>query len=123
MGLLTHRRFSYRMVRRTSAAPERLFDLLSDAPGWPTWTRMVPSARWEDPTQTGEGAFRIMGPGRFGAREQVVVSQRPHRHEYRMTATCPARDYHAVVTFRPLASGTELAWSGEFMALPGVGHA
>lgn len=116
--------FSYRLTARTSATPEQLFALISDAPSWPRWTKVVPSARWIEGSG-GAGSVRMMGSGRFGMEERVLAEQAPTRHEYGMDATFPARNYHAVVTFTPVAgdAATDVVWAATFAALPGVGHA
>lgn len=116
--------FSYTLTRHSKHAPELLFDRLSDAPSWPSWTRTVPSARWENPARTGPGAIRLMGAGRFAMRERVVSEERPHVHVYEMDGTFPARNYRAAVRLVPaVGGGTQITWSGAFNALPGVGHA
>lgn len=116
--------FAYRLTAHSRATPEVLFDLVSDAPSWGRWARVVPSARWEDPQLTGPGAVRLMGRGRLGMRERVVAEDRPHRHEYAMDATFPARDYRAVVQFSATPTGgTDVVWEATFSAAPGIGHA
>ncbi len=116
--------FSYRLTGHASAEPEVLFDLIADAPGWPRWTKLVPTARWEDPERTGVGGVRLMGSGPLGMREEILVEERPARHEYGMPATFPARNYRSTVTFTPAPSGgTDVVWAGRFEAAPGIGHA
>src|SRR2546421_8356635 len=56
---------SYEVTARSSAPPERLFELISDAPGWPRWAGpLIGHGSWEregTPPPGGVGAIRKIG--------------------------------------------------------------
>jgi uncharacterized protein YndB with AHSA1/START domain len=107
-------------VRLHSTAPaERLFALLSDAPGWPQWFPAARRAEWA--TDTAE-RVRLVGVGRFVVREVVLEETAPTQHAYSIRSLIPVRDHRADVRFSPTASGTHIVWTTTFRpAVPGTG--
>ncbi|WP_028984540.1 SRPBCC family protein [Sporichthya polymorpha] len=109
-------------IRRSSTAPpERLFALLSDAPGWPTWFRALKRVDWE-PGAT--PPVRLMRIGPVTVREAVLSETAPTHHAYSVRSVIPMRDHRADVhlTARP-NGGTDIVWSTTFRrAWPGSGR-
>lgn len=110
------RRSTYTVRAHSTASPERVWQLLVDAPGWPTWSR-IPRATYEregDPAPHGVGAIRRMGAGRMVSREEVVAFEPPHHFAYVLHSGLPLRGYRADVHLVPEGTGTEIEWTGGF---------
>jgi len=118
--------FSYVVTARSGAQPEQLFALLSDAPGWPRWAKpAITSGSWVtegDPPPGGVGAVRKLGRWpKFGI-EEVVASEPPRHHAYRIVRGQPVRAYRADVLLTPDDGGTLVTWSATFEPkYPGTG--
>ena len=107
----------------SSASPERLFDLLADAPSWPSWFGPVRSAEWL-PVDPADSALRVrrvrIGPLRVV--EAVLAESRPSHHAYQVRTVLPVREHRADVVFRPDATGTRIEWTMSFEpTVPGTG--
>lgn len=117
----------YSVTVRTDAAPERVYDLLADAPGWPQWAGSVVAegswVRLGDPPPGGVGAIRRLGRRPVYAAEEIVVADRPRHHAYRIVGgPNPVRNYRADVHLAADGTGTRITWRGEFdPILPGTG--
>jgi len=85
---------SYEVQARSSAPPERVFDVLADRPGWVRWTR-----------------------------PEVTVRDRPRRLAYRTRpGLLPVRDHSAEIDLDADGTGTLVRWRGTFRPLlPGTG--
>jgi hypothetical protein len=121
---MTARTFSYEINRTSTASPEVLFRLETDAPRWAEWGRPL-QAGWDREADEpgGIGAIRKVGAGPVRMFEETVVYERNRRHVYKFARRAIMRDYRAEVTFTPNASGgTDLCWRGSFTeSLPGTG--
>jgi hypothetical protein len=107
-------------LRLHSTAPaERLFALLSDAPGWPRWFPAARRAEWA--TDTAD-RVRLVGVGRLVVREVVLEETPPTHHAYSIRSVIPVREHRADVRLSPTASGTHIVWSTSFRpVVPGTG--
>jgi uncharacterized protein YndB with AHSA1/START domain len=119
--------YSYAVTARSSAPPERIFELLSDATSWPRWAGpVIAHASWErqgEPAPGGVGAIRKLGRWPMFSREQVVASEPPSHHAYTILSGNPVRDYRADVALEPEGGGTVIAWSATFEPrIPGTGR-
>ncbi|HWE90561.1 MAG TPA: SRPBCC family protein [Pseudonocardiaceae bacterium] len=121
-------RGGYRIGRTVAAAPDVVFGLFADAPGWSSWAKpLIGTSRWarrgtDDPG--GVGAIRVTGRWPLLIREEITDYQPPSRLSYRYVGRLiPVRDYHATVEFTENArGGTDLSWSASFVNLvPGPG--
>jgi uncharacterized protein YndB with AHSA1/START domain len=103
----------------SSAPAERLFALLSDAPGWPNWFSPARRAEWA----AGEGRVRLVGLGPLVVREVVLEETPPTHHAYSIRSVIPVREHRADVMFQPDDTGTTtITWTASFRpALPGTG--
>jgi hypothetical protein len=109
-------RYSYTVRVRADAPVDRVWALLVDAPGWPSWTR-IPRAIYEregEPAPHGVGAIRRMGAGRMVSREEVVAFEAPNHFAYILLSGLPLRGYRADVHLAPDGTGTGIEWSGGF---------
>jgi uncharacterized protein YndB with AHSA1/START domain len=113
------------VVRRFSEPPERVFAVYTDHAGWSRWAGIGGSrlARSGHPHPNGTGALRVLGPGPFAAREEVLDFEPPKRLTYRVVGGgIPFRDHLGEVLFEPDAGGTRVVWRCRFeSALPGLG--
>jgi uncharacterized protein YndB with AHSA1/START domain len=118
---------SYEVSARSSAPPERVFELLADATSWPRWAGpFIAHGSWEregNPAPGGVGAIRKLGRWPIFGREQVVAFEPPSHHAYTMLSGNPVRNYRADVTLEPDGDGTFIAWSATFEPrIPGTGR-
>jgi hypothetical protein len=106
------------------ASAETLFDLLADAPSWPTWFGSARSVGWM-PANPADSALRVrrvrIGP--FSVLEAVVEESRPTHHAYQVRTVLPVRGHRADVRFHPDTRGTRIDWTMSFEPLiPGTGR-
>jgi uncharacterized protein YndB with AHSA1/START domain len=111
----------------STASPERLFGLLSDAPSWPAWFKPARRVDWvqqaSDGQASGAGAVRRVHIGPIGVDEAILESQPPTHHAYQIRTTIPVRNHRADVWFRETSAGrTSILWSSSFTpTFPGTG--
>ena len=104
---------SFVVRARSSAAPERLFALLADAPAWAEWAGpLVPQARWEPGTPAGVGGVRRVGAGPLSVREKVVRHEAPSVFSYVLLSGVRWHGYRADVHLLPDAGTTVVEWNG-----------
>jgi uncharacterized protein YndB with AHSA1/START domain len=120
VNFVTRQSTQHLELRLHSTAPaERLFALLSDAPGWPQWFPAARRAEWETGTPD---RVRLVGVGRFVVREVVLAETSPHHHAYSIRSVIPVREHRADVRFSPTATGTQIVWTTTFRpVIPGTG--
>ena len=113
------------MTRRFAEPPERVFAVYSDHAGWTRWAGLgrarLAVAGEGDPN--GTGAVRVVGPGPFAAREEILDFEPPRRMSYRLlNGGLTMRDHLGEVLFEPDAGGTRVVWRCRFEApVPGTG--
>jgi uncharacterized protein YndB with AHSA1/START domain len=118
---------TYRFEAVAAAAPDVVFEVLVDAPGWASWAPMVGQASYERegvPAPHGVGAVRSFG-ARVGpkSREEVVVYEAPRRFAYEIrSAPLPVAGYRSEVELTATDDGgTAVEWTGRFdTSVPGV---
>ena len=109
----------------SSAPPEALYRLLSDAPSWRTWAGpLITRAEWEvAPGPDGVGGIRRLGRPRYTVREEIVAAEPPFHHAYRLLSGQPVRSYSGDVRLiepdgpSGRGTGTRIEWTGEVVAL------
>ena len=111
---------------RSAAPPDVVFELLADATTWQDWAGLtVPRSRWERegvPAPGGVGAVRRLGRGPFGASEEILAYDPPHRLSYTVLSGLPVRRYRADVELEPDGDGTRIRWRAAFEpTVPGTG--
>lgn len=109
-------KFELKLV--SSAPPQRLFALLSDAPGWPRWFRPARRVRWAP----GPDRVRLVAAGPLTVREVVLEETAPSHHAYSIVSVIPVRDHRADVRLEPRGDGTSITWTTSFTPrVPGTG--
>jgi Polyketide cyclase / dehydrase and lipid transport len=109
----------------SSAPPEAVWALLSDAPTWASWSAFTTSGIEtpgpDDPN--GIDAVRYFGRGKRVTRERVVAFDAPKHFAYVLLSGLKGvYDYRADVVLVPAAGGgTEITWHSEFRGAPGTG--
>jgi polyketide cyclase/dehydrase/lipid transport protein len=100
----------------TSADPSTVYALLADGSTWPQWSPLGSFELLErgDGTPEGLGAVRLFTTGRVKSRERVVERRPGEVFSYVLEAGLPLRDYLAVVTLTPTATGTSIRWRSTF---------
>ena len=113
------------VVRRFPEPPERVFAVYTDHAGWSRWAGVGSSrlARPGHPHPNGTGALRLLGPGPFAAREEVLDFEPPKRMTYRVVGGgIPLRNHLGEVLFEPDGGGTRVVWRCRFESgVPGLG--
>jgi polyketide cyclase/dehydrase/lipid transport protein len=123
---MTDRVFSFEINRTSTAAPEVLFRLETDARHWPEWgTPLILQAgwdRWASPPGA-VGAIRRVGTWPVLMFEETLEYEENRRHVYTFARRAPVNGYRGEVLFEPNPSGgTDLCWRGSFTErLPGSG--
>jgi hypothetical protein len=102
---------------RSKADPARVFAILNDAPGWPSWS-IFDSVELNRPGRDephGVGSIRTFVTKVSRAREEVVELIPNRRLAYVLLAGFPLRDYKAVVEIEPESEGgSRITWSAAF---------
>jgi uncharacterized protein YndB with AHSA1/START domain len=111
---------SFTLVREVNAAPEVVFDVLTDHRGYAEITRLRKSTleREGDPEPDGVGAIRVLVAVGPPIREEVVVYERPSRFSYKVLSGLPVRDHVGTVSLEPSEGGTRVTYA--LKAIPTV---
>lgn len=102
---------------RSKADPARVFAILNDPPGWPSWSIFdaVELNRPGRDAPHGVGSIRTFVTKVSRAREEVVELIPDRRLTYVLLAGFPLRDYKAVVEIEPESEGgSRITWSAAF---------
>jgi uncharacterized protein YndB with AHSA1/START domain len=101
----------------SKADAARVFAILSDAPGWPSWSifdSVEPNRPGRDEPH-GVGSIRTFVTNVSRAREEVVELIPNRRLAYVLLAGFPLLDYKAVVEIEPESEGgSRITWSAAF---------
>jgi len=112
---------NYEIRRSSTAAPDRVFELLSDAPGWSTWFKPIRQVEWEAGAEPPVRVVKL-APG-VAIREVVLEETAPSHHAYSIRSVFPIKNHRADVwlTGRP-DGGTDIRWVSTCdPKLPGTG--
>lgn len=98
---------SFTLVREIHAAPETVFDVLTDHRLYSELTPLRKSEleREGDPAPNGVGAIRILTLAGPPLREEVLGYERPSRFSYKVLSGLPVRDHVGTVSLEPAAGG------------------
>ena len=112
---------TYEIRRTSTASPERLFALLSDAPSWPTWFKPAKRMEFEPGAQPPVRLVKL-APG-VAIREVIVEENAPIHHAYSIRSVIPIKDHRADVWLTERADGgTDIRWASSMRPkLPGTG--
>jgi hypothetical protein len=118
--------YAFSAEATSSATPDALFELLSDATVWKDWAGpLIRESFWEregTPPPGGVGAIKRLGGKPIYSREETVAYERPKRYSYRILSGQPVRSYRADVDLTPVDGGTHITWAGRFEPkIPGTG--
>ena len=101
----------------SSAEPSRVFAILKDAPGWPSWS-IFDSVEFERPGQDephGVGSIHTFVTRLSRSREEVVELIPDRRLSYIVLSGFPIREYRAVVEIAGEPDGgSRITWSSSF---------
>ena len=117
----------FRVERETAAAPERIYNLLADAPAWKDWAPLVSYSeliRQGTPDRLGAGAVRrIGGLGFLRVDEEILEARPPHYQCYKAVRGIPVSEYRGEVHLDSVDGRTKLVWTGTFTPrVPGSGR-
>ena len=126
---MPRREYTAKATERSSATPEALYALVSDAEKWTTWAGVLaPRSMWvrqgaAEPT--GVGAIRKVGMWPVWVREETTAAEPGRRHEYVLRNRGPIKSYVGEVLLTPNpGGGTDIDWTVRFTELvPGTGRA
>jgi len=105
--------------RTVRAAPEVIWELISDASQYPQWGPWSAAGyqRPGDTSREGPGAVRWLRSSRraylrYVTTVEKVLEAEPGRHlAYAVVGGMPVRNYRAEVTLTPVAGGTRIRWA------------
>lgn len=104
---------SFTLVREVKAAPETVFDVLTDHRRYAEMTRLRKSVleREGEPAPNGVGAIRALVAVGPPIREEVVAYERPSRFSYKVLSGLPVRDHLGTVSLEPSGDGTRVTYA------------
>ena len=104
---------SFTLFREVKAAPDIVFDVLTDHRGYAAITRLRRSEleREGDPAPNGVGAIRALIAVGPPIREEVVAYRRPDRFSYKVLSGLPVRDHLGTVSLAPDGGGTKVTYA------------
>lgn len=126
---MPRREYIAKATEHSSATPETVYELVSDAEKWTTWAGVLaPKSEWvrkgaAEPA--GVGAIRKVGMWPVWVREETTAAEPGRRHEYMLRNRGPIKSYVGEVLLTPDAEGgTNIEWTVRFTELvPGTGRA
>jgi uncharacterized protein YndB with AHSA1/START domain len=117
---------SFTLVREVKAAPETVFDVLTDHRRYAEITPLRKSEleREGEPAPNGVGAIRVLSSVGPPLREEVLSYEPASRFSYKMLSGAPVRDHVGTVALEPAGSGTRITYAVRTVpTLPLVGGA
>jgi uncharacterized protein YndB with AHSA1/START domain len=104
---------SFTLVREVKAAPETVFDVLTDHRRYSEVTPLRKSVleREGEPAPNGVGAIRVLTAVGPPLREETIVYKRPSRFSYKVLSGLPVRDHVGTVSLEPHGSGTKVTYA------------
>ena len=117
------RLYHYVVSRHVNAAPDTVWEVVSDHTGMPQWTPFRKAILEEPgrPDPNGVGAIRslhLLGPP---TREEVIEFDPPHRLRYRLLSGLPFRDYIGEITIESEGPDSRLSTDIRFRTrIPGT---
>jgi uncharacterized protein YndB with AHSA1/START domain len=127
---MPRREYIVKATERSSADPDRVYELVSNAELWTTWAGVLaPKSEWVrqgSPAPDGVGAIRKVGMWPVWVREETTAAEPGRRHEYKLRNKGPIKEYtgEVLLTPRETGGGTDIEWTVRFTELvPGTGRA
>jgi Polyketide cyclase / dehydrase and lipid transport len=123
-------RYSFRVIKTSSAPREKVWALVSNGAGWKDWAGVLRSSleREGQPPPDGVGSIRRLGIPPLGSREEVVEWDPPSHLGYVILSGMPVRNYRADIRLEDRVAGdgvskmTIIDWSATFDPMvPGTG--
>jgi uncharacterized protein YndB with AHSA1/START domain len=104
---------SFTFVREVKAAPETVFDVLTDHRRYAEITRVRKSEleREGEPAPNGVGAIRVLRSVGPPLREETIVYEEPSRFSYKLLSGAPMRDHVGTVELTPQGGGTKVTYA------------
>lgn len=104
---------SFTLFREVSAAPDVVFDVLTDHRRYAELTPLRKSVleREGDPAPNGVGAIRVLSAVGPSLREETIVYERPTRFSYKLLSGLPVRDHVGTVSLEPAGDGTKVTYA------------
>jgi uncharacterized protein YndB with AHSA1/START domain len=104
---------SFTLVREVDAAPEVVFDVLTDHRRYSELTPLRKSVleREGEPAPNGVGSIRKLTAVGPPMREETIAYQRPDRFSYTVLSGLPVRDHVGTVLLEPAGDGTKVTYA------------
>ncbi len=104
---------SFTLVREVSAAPEVVFDVLTDHRRYAEMTPLRKSVleREGEPAPNGVGSIRKLSAVGPALREETIVYERPSRFSYKLLSGLPVRDHVGTVSLEANGAGTKVTYA------------
>lgn len=117
---------SFTLIREVAAAPETVFDVLTDHRRYAELTPLRKSVleREGEPAPNGVGSIRKLSAVGPPLREETIVYERPSRFSYTLLSGLPVRNHVGTVSLEPNGNGTKVTYAVKTSpTLPIVGGA
>jgi carbon monoxide dehydrogenase subunit G len=104
---------SFTLTREVSAAPEVVFDVLTDHRRYAEMTPLRKSVleREGDPAPNGVGSIRKLSAVGPALREETIVYERPSRFSYKVLSGLPVRNHVGTVSLEANGDGTRVTYA------------
>jgi hypothetical protein len=104
---------SFTLIREVKAAPEVVFDVLTDHRRYAELTPLRKSVleREGEPAPNGVGSIRALTAVGPPMREETIVYERPSRFSYKVLSGLPVRDHLGTVSLEPAGAGTRVTYA------------
>jgi len=100
---------SFRLEKQVAAAPETVFEVMTDHRGYAKMTMLRRSEleREGEPAPNGLGAIRKLSAAGPPLREEVIAYEPPSRFSYALLSGLPVRDHVGTISLEPRDGGTK----------------
>lgn len=104
---------SFTLSREVNAAPEVVFDVLTDHRRYAEMTPLRRSVleREGEPAPNGVGSIRKLSAVGPPLREETIVYERPSRFSYKLLSGLPVRNHVGTVSLEPNGTGTKVTYA------------
>jgi uncharacterized protein YndB with AHSA1/START domain len=104
---------SFRLEKQVAAAPETIFEVMTDHRGYAKMTMLRRSEleREGEPAPNGLGAIRKLSAAGPPLREEVIAYEPPSRFSYTLLSGLPVRDHVGTISLEPRDGGTKVVYT------------
>jgi uncharacterized protein YndB with AHSA1/START domain len=111
------------VTQKIPAPPAEVWAVYTDHAAFWSFMGRAEIERVGEDDPNGSGCIRVLGPGRFAAREEILDFDPPKRLTYAvLPGGPPLKNHLGEVLFEEEAGGTRIVWRARFESrIPGLG--